>query len=79
MGDVDLSSLRIALNGAEPIDPDAVEVLITRLLPLATVVTPNLYEAEALAGSASAATSRSGRRTWLDTARSYRGEGVRPS
>ena len=38
-------------TGAELLDPDAVDVLITRLLPLATVVTPNLAEARILAGT----------------------------
>jgi hydroxymethylpyrimidine/phosphomethylpyrimidine kinase len=33
------------------LDPDAVDVLVTRLLPLATVVTPNLAEARVLAGT----------------------------
>jgi hydroxymethylpyrimidine/phosphomethylpyrimidine kinase len=40
----------VASSGAKLLQDDAVEVLISRLLPLATVVTPNLPEAEALAG-----------------------------
>jgi hydroxymethylpyrimidine/phosphomethylpyrimidine kinase len=40
-----------ASTGGLLLDPDAVEVLITRLLPLATVVTPNLAEARVLAGT----------------------------
>lgn len=40
-----------ASTGASLLDPDAVEVLITSLLPLATVVTPNLAEARVLAGA----------------------------
>jgi hydroxymethylpyrimidine/phosphomethylpyrimidine kinase len=39
-----------ASTGAPLLDPGAVEVLITALLPLATVVTPNLAEARLLAG-----------------------------
>ncbi len=39
-----------ASTGAELLDPEAVEVLIGSLLPLATVVTPNLAEARILAG-----------------------------
>ncbi len=39
-----------ASTGAALVDPDGVEVLIARLLPLATVVTPNLAEARVLAG-----------------------------
>jgi hydroxymethylpyrimidine/phosphomethylpyrimidine kinase len=39
-----------ASTGAALLDPEAVEVLITSLLPLATVVTPNLAEARSLAG-----------------------------
>jgi hydroxymethylpyrimidine/phosphomethylpyrimidine kinase len=40
----------IASSGAELLQRDAVETLVTRLFPLASVVTPNLQEAEALAG-----------------------------
>jgi len=39
-----------ASTGALLLDPEAIEVLIARLLPLATVVTPNLAEARVLAG-----------------------------
>jgi hydroxymethylpyrimidine/phosphomethylpyrimidine kinase len=39
-----------ASSGASLLDPDAIDVLIGRLLPLATVVTPNLAEARILAG-----------------------------
>jgi hydroxymethylpyrimidine/phosphomethylpyrimidine kinase len=41
----------IASSGAQLLQPDAVEVLVSKLFPLATVVTPNLQEAEALAQS----------------------------
>jgi hydroxymethylpyrimidine/phosphomethylpyrimidine kinase len=40
-----------ASSGALLLDPEALDVLITRMLPLATVVTPNLGEARVLAGS----------------------------
>ena len=40
----------ISSTGARLMDSDAVEALKTRLLPLARVVTPNLHEAEILAG-----------------------------
>ena len=40
----------VASSGAKLLRDDAVETLVGRLLPLATVVTPNLLEAEALAG-----------------------------
>jgi hydroxymethylpyrimidine/phosphomethylpyrimidine kinase len=42
----------IATSGARLLADDAVSALVTRLLPLATVVTPNLPEACALAGVA---------------------------
>jgi hydroxymethylpyrimidine/phosphomethylpyrimidine kinase len=42
----------VASSGAQLLEADAVETLVTRLLPLATVVTPNLAEAEVLAGTA---------------------------
>jgi hydroxymethylpyrimidine/phosphomethylpyrimidine kinase len=40
----------VASSGARLLQEDAVETLVERLLPLATVVTPNLAEAEVLAG-----------------------------
>jgi len=40
----------VASSGARLLQPDAVSVLIGRLFPLATVVTPNLPEAQALTG-----------------------------
>jgi hydroxymethylpyrimidine/phosphomethylpyrimidine kinase len=44
----------IASSGAQLLQDDAVETLVGRLFPLATVVTPNLAEAEALTGRAGA-------------------------
>ena len=38
----------VASSGARLLQDDAVEALVGRLFPLATVVTPNLPEAEAL-------------------------------
>jgi hydroxymethylpyrimidine/phosphomethylpyrimidine kinase len=40
----------VAASGAKLLQEDAVEVLVGKLLPLATVVTPNLHEACARAG-----------------------------
>jgi hydroxymethylpyrimidine/phosphomethylpyrimidine kinase len=40
----------LASSGARLLQDDAVATLVARLFPLATVVTPNLNEAEALAG-----------------------------
>jgi hydroxymethylpyrimidine/phosphomethylpyrimidine kinase len=40
----------VASSGAKLLEDDAVDALVGRLFPLATVVTPNLHEAEALAG-----------------------------
>jgi len=40
----------VATSGAKLLRDDAVESLVSRLLPLATVVTPNVPEAEVLAG-----------------------------
>ena len=40
----------VASSGAKLLEDDAVEALVGRLFPLATVVTPNLHEAIALAG-----------------------------
>jgi hydroxymethylpyrimidine/phosphomethylpyrimidine kinase len=44
----------IASSGAQLLQDDAVETLVGRLFPLATVVTPNLPEAETLTGRAGA-------------------------
>jgi hydroxymethylpyrimidine/phosphomethylpyrimidine kinase len=41
----------VASSGATLLEPDAVDVLVGRLFPLATVVTPNLLEAQALSGA----------------------------
>jgi hydroxymethylpyrimidine/phosphomethylpyrimidine kinase len=41
----------VASSGAKLLQDDAVDALVTRLFPLATVITPNLPEAEALTGS----------------------------
>lgn len=42
----------VAASGARLIDEGAIEALTARLLPIATVITPNIMEAEALAGRA---------------------------
>ena len=41
----------VASSGARLLREDAVDALVSRLFPLATVVTPNLHEAEVLAGA----------------------------
>jgi hydroxymethylpyrimidine/phosphomethylpyrimidine kinase len=41
----------VASSGAQLLEDDAVEALVGRLFPLATVVTPNVMEAEVLVGS----------------------------
>jgi hydroxymethylpyrimidine/phosphomethylpyrimidine kinase len=40
----------VASSGAQLLEDDAVEALVGRLFPIATVVTPNLMEAKALTG-----------------------------
>jgi hydroxymethylpyrimidine/phosphomethylpyrimidine kinase len=45
----------VGSSGAKLLRDDAVDALVGRLFPLATVVTPNLHEAEALAGEGSRA------------------------
>ena len=54
-----LDPVMIAKGGAPLLAPEAVDVLSRRLLPLATLVTPNLPEAAALLGEAPA-TDRKG-------------------
>jgi len=41
----------VASSGAKLLEDDAIEALVTRLFPLATVVTPNRHEAAALVGA----------------------------
>ncbi len=41
----------VASSGAQLLEDDAVEALVSRIFPLATVVTPNLLEAQALTAS----------------------------
>jgi hydroxymethylpyrimidine/phosphomethylpyrimidine kinase len=43
----------VASSGARLLELDAIDTLVERLFPLATVVTPNLAEAEALVGDGS--------------------------
>jgi hydroxymethylpyrimidine/phosphomethylpyrimidine kinase len=50
-GPLVVDPVMVASSGAKLLEDDAVEVLVDRLFPLATVVTPNLMEAEALAGT----------------------------
>jgi len=45
-----LDPVMVATSGARLLEPQALDALRTRLLPLATIVTPNLPEAELLLG-----------------------------
>ena len=49
-----IDPVMLASSGAQLLQDDAVETLIGRLFPVATVVTPNLPEAEALTGMSGA-------------------------
>ena len=49
-----LDPVMVAESGARLLDPEAQEALVARLLPRATVATPNLAEAAALAGGEAA-------------------------
>jgi hydroxymethylpyrimidine/phosphomethylpyrimidine kinase len=51
-GHVVLDPVMIAKSGDSLLEPDARAALVKEMLPLATVVTPNLHEAGALAGMA---------------------------
>jgi hydroxymethylpyrimidine/phosphomethylpyrimidine kinase len=61
----------VAESGARLLDPDAQAALVERLLPLATVATPNLPEARALAGEVGA------ERSVVELARAVRSLGPR--
>jgi hydroxymethylpyrimidine/phosphomethylpyrimidine kinase len=52
----------VASSGAKLLQDDAVETLVARLFPLATVVTPNLDEALALAGAGASGSEPQSRR-----------------
>src|SRR5439155_22486664 len=56
-GHVVLDPVMIAKSGDSLLEPDARAALVKEMLPLATVVTPNLHEAGALAGMAVATES----------------------
>lgn len=45
-----LDPVMVSTSGSRLINEDAIESMITKLLPLATVVTPNIPEAEVIAG-----------------------------
>ncbi|KKM10260.1 phosphomethylpyrimidine kinase [Clostridiales bacterium PH28_bin88] len=45
-----LDPVMVSKSGSDLLRPDARDALVNRLLPLATVVTPNIPEAQALAG-----------------------------
>ena len=47
-----IDPVMVAESGGRLLDDDAVDALRTRLIPRATVITPNLAEAAVLAGSA---------------------------
>jgi hydroxymethylpyrimidine/phosphomethylpyrimidine kinase len=47
-----LDPVVVATSGARLLEPDALEALRTRLIPLATILTPNIPEAELLLGHA---------------------------
>lgn len=51
-GNIVLDPVMVATSGAKLISDDAVCALTDTLMPLATVITPNIKEAEALSGSA---------------------------
>ena len=51
-GQIVLDPVMIAKSGDPLLEPDARAALVKEMLPLATVVTPNLHEAGALAGMA---------------------------
>ena len=55
----------VASSGARLLEEDAVETLVARLFPLATVVTPNLARPRASSGPARSASSRSGCTSWV--------------
>ena len=46
-----LDPVMVAESGGRLLEPGAIEALVTRLFPRATVVTPNLPEARAIAGA----------------------------
>ena len=50
MGPIVVDPVMVSETGAQLIAPEAVRLIVERLIPIADVVTPNAYEAEALTG-----------------------------
>jgi hydroxymethylpyrimidine/phosphomethylpyrimidine kinase len=50
LANVVLDTVMIAKSGARLLEPDAIAAIRDRLLPVATIITPNIPEAEALTG-----------------------------
>jgi len=50
LGPLVVDPVMIAKSGAPLLKPDAIDALKTKLLPFATIITPNLHEAGALTG-----------------------------
>ena len=51
LGGYVMDPVMVSTSGARLLDPDAEASLVTRLVPLATLITPNLHEAAILVGS----------------------------
>ena len=62
----------VASSGAQLLEDDAVEALVTRLFPLATVVTPNLVEARVLSGGRRSGRAQSSPSGWSSSVRRRR-------
>jgi hydroxymethylpyrimidine/phosphomethylpyrimidine kinase len=52
LSNVVVDPVMVSKSGARLLDQEAVEAMRTQLFPLATIVTPNVFEAEALIGKA---------------------------
>jgi len=50
LSNVVVDPVMVSKSGARLLDQDAVDAMRTRLFPLSTIVTPNVFEAEALTG-----------------------------
>lgn len=72
-----LDPVMVAKGGASLLDADAVAMLCSRLIPLATVLTPNLPEASALLGRPVAAPGRPARAAMEEAATALLALGAR--
>ncbi len=67
-----LDPVMISTSGSKLLKDDAIDILITKLMPMATIITPNIPEAECLCGFA-IDTKEEMQKAAIEIARSFKG------